>query len=80
MNTTLKIAGVAAWFFGQSLVLPAQTAWYNPVADSLLPVQGRAWNAETGKVYRPHRTDKSNGSPYANGWEILDQITLILFK
>lgn len=52
MNTTLKIAGVAAWFFGQSLVLPAQTAWYNPVADSLLPVQGRAWNAETGKVYR----------------------------
>lgn len=52
MNTTLKIAGVAAWFFGQSLVLPAQTAWYNPVADSLLPVQGRAWNAETGKVYQ----------------------------
>lgn len=52
MNTTLKIAGVAAWFFGQSLVLPAQTAWYNPVADSLLPVQGRAWNAETGKDYR----------------------------
>ena len=36
MNTTLKIAGVAVWFFGQSLVLPAQTAWYNPVADSLL--------------------------------------------
>lgn len=52
MNTTLKIAGVAAWFFGQSLVLPAQTAWYNPVADSLLPVQGRAWNAEIGKVYQ----------------------------
>lgn len=52
MNTTLKIAGVAIWFFGQSLVLPAQTAWYNPVADSLLPVQGRAWNAETGKVYQ----------------------------
>lgn len=52
MNTTLKIAGVAVWFFGQSLVLPAQTAWYNPVADSLLPVQGRAWNAETGKVYQ----------------------------
>ena len=52
MNTTLKIVGVAAWFFGQSLVLPAQTAWYNPVADSLLPVQGRAWNAETGKVYQ----------------------------
>lgn len=52
MNTTLKIAGVAAWFFGQSLVLPAQTAWYNPVADSLLPVQGRAWNAETDKVYQ----------------------------
>ena len=52
MKTTFKFAGLSALLFGQSLCLLAQTAWHNPAADSLLPIQGRAWNAETGKAYR----------------------------
>lgn len=52
MKTAFKIAGLSALLFGQSLCLVAQTDWYNPAADSLLPIQGRAWNAETGKVYQ----------------------------
>ena len=47
MKTTFKFAGLSALLFGQSLCLLAQTAWHNPAADSLLPIQGRAWNAET---------------------------------
>lgn len=50
MKTTFKFAGLSALLFGQSLCLLAQTAWHNPAADSLLPIQGRAWNAETGKA------------------------------
>ena len=46
MKTAFKIAGLSALLFGQSLCLVAQTDWYNPAADSLLPIQGRAWNAE----------------------------------
>lgn len=52
MKTALKFAGLSAFLFGQSLCLVAQTAWYNPATDSLLPIQGRAWNTETGKVYQ----------------------------
>lgn len=52
MKTTFKFAGLSALLFGQSLCLLAQTAWHNPAADSLLPIQGRAWNAETGKAYQ----------------------------
>ena len=60
MKTTFKFAGLSALLFGQSLCLLAQTAWYNPAADSLLPIQGRAWNAETGKVYQrlPQRAEQ----------------------
>lgn len=35
----------------QSMNLCAQTDWYNPLEDISLPVQGRGWNAEIGKVY-----------------------------
>lgn len=33
------------------LNLSAQTIWYNPVDNSLLPIQGRGWNKEIGKTY-----------------------------
>ena len=52
MKTTFKFAGLSALLFGQSLCLLAQTAWHNPAADSLLPIQGRAWNAEPVKSYQ----------------------------
>lgn len=60
MKTTFKFAGLSALLFGQSLCLLAQTAWHNPAADSLLPIQGRAWNAETGKAYQrlPQRAEQ----------------------
>ena len=60
MKTVLKFAGLSAFLFGQSLCLVAQTAWYNPATDSLLPIQGRAWNTETGKVYQrlPQRAEQ----------------------
>lgn len=60
MKTALKFAGLSAFLFGQSLCLVAQTAWYNPATDSLLPIQGRAWNKETGKVYQrlPQRAEQ----------------------
>lgn len=31
---------------------PEQTIWYNPATDSLLPIQGRCWNQETGRSYQ----------------------------
>lgn len=60
MKTTFKFAGLSALLFGQSLCLLAQTAWHNPATDSLLPIQGRAWNAETGKAYQrlPQRAEQ----------------------
>lgn len=60
MKTALKFAGLSAFLFGQSLCLVAQTAWYTPATDSLLPIQGRAWNKETGKVYQrlPQRAEQ----------------------
>lgn len=60
MKTVLKFAGLSAFLFGQSLCLVAQTTWYNPATDSLLPIQGRAWNTETGKVYQrlPQRAEQ----------------------
>lgn len=59
MKTILKYVGLFAFLFAQSLCLLAQTVWYNPVTDSLLPIQGRAWNTEIGKVYQrlPHRAE-----------------------
>lgn len=42
MNTALKFAVLPVLFFGQSLDLIAQTDWYNPMLDSLLPIHGRA--------------------------------------
>ena len=64
MKTTFKFAGLSALLFGQSLCLLAQTAWHNPAADSLLPIQGRAWNAETGKAYQrlPQRAEQLVGN------------------
>lgn len=52
MNTALKFAVFPVLFFGQSLGMVAQTDWYNPMIDSLLPIHGRAWNAEIGKCYQ----------------------------
>lgn len=52
MNTALKFAVLPVLFFGQSLGMVAQTDWYNPMVDSLLPIHGRAWNAEIGKCYQ----------------------------
>lgn len=62
MKTTFKFAGLSALLFGQSLCLLAQTAWHNPAADSLLPIQGRAWNAETGKATSVCRSGPNNWS------------------
>ena len=42
MNTALKFAVLPVLFFGQSFDLIAQTDWYNPMLDSLLPIHGRA--------------------------------------
>ena len=38
MNTALKFAVLPVLFFGQSLGMVAQTDWYNPMVDSLLPI------------------------------------------
>ena len=52
MKTFFKLVGLLVLLFGHSFCLLAQTAWYDPATDSLLPIQGRSWNTEIGKVYR----------------------------
>lgn len=51
-NNILKVAGMTFLLAGHVLGLSAQTSWYNPAADSLLPVQGRYWNQEIGSAYQ----------------------------
>lgn len=43
------------------LPLAAQTHWYNPMNDSLPPIEGRYWNRETGSRYHrlPQRAKQS---------------------
>lgn len=47
---------------------PEKTVWYNPAADSLLPIQGRCWNRETGPVYQrlPQRAARLVRQPVWN--------------
>lgn len=68
MKTVFKFVVLCAILFVQSLCLNAQTAWYNPATDSLLPIQGRAWNTEIGKAYRrlPQRAEQVVRKPVWN--------------
>lgn len=63
MKTTFKFAGLSALLFGQSLCLLAQTAWHNPAADSLLPIQ------EEPGMRKPERpTSVCRSGP--NNWSV----------
>lgn len=50
MNILVKAACLSFFFLWQ-ISVSAQIKWYNPVSDSLLPVQGRYWNKEIGNTY-----------------------------
>lgn len=78
MKTIFKVAVLSA-FLLQSISLFSQTIWYSPTSDSLLPIQGRAWNTEIGKVYQrlPQRAEHQVRKPV---WDLSLQTAGLYFK
>ena len=52
MKTAFKFAGLSAFFIRTVALSDCTKAWYKLMSDSLLPIQGRAWNTEPEKVYQ----------------------------
>lgn len=63
-----KLVGMVILIFVPFYGISAQTSWYNPATDSLLPIQGRYWNKEIGSAYQrlPQRAKETVRLPLWN--------------